>query len=102
MGNIYVHLQLGMRGMKRELEEEKKKKNGERSTVCYLAVNTLIAVGGLNSQDDGGWGVLAQHQRVSKRLEDGSIVVDVLLLLLFHFVVSARIGDVAFRSTNYE
>jgi hypothetical protein len=45
----------------------------------------LIAVGGLNSQDDSGWGVLSQHQRVGKRLEDGPVVVDVLLLYRFHF-----------------
>lgn len=46
--------------------------------MVYLSVDTLVAVCGLYRQDDSGWGVLAQHQRVSKRLEDGTVVVDVL------------------------
>jgi hypothetical protein len=44
----------------------------------------LIAVGGLHSQDDSGWGVLSQHQRVGKGLEDGPVVVDVLFVVPFY------------------
>lgn len=47
--------------------------------ISYLSVDSLVSVGGLYGEDHSGSRVLFQHERVGKGLENGSVVVDVLL-----------------------
>lgn len=59
----------------------------QSETTAYLSVDTLVAVGGLHGQNHSGRRVFLQHQRVGERLEDGSVVVDVLLTRVSCFTI---------------
>ena len=53
-------------------------KSNSISSKTYLAVDSLVAVGGLHGQDDGRGRVLLHHERLGKRSKDGRVVVHVL------------------------